>query len=78
MLRRISADLVPGRLRVHEQVHADLDARVSVDAAERDPVDLPLAQKQPPVRSVVSANCDAPPGRSVVLGRRQPLERFPP
>jgi hypothetical protein len=42
-LRSAAADVVPRRLRPNEDVHLDLDARIAIDAAQRHPMHLAVA-----------------------------------
>jgi hypothetical protein len=39
-LRGITPDVIPGRFRVDEYVHGDLNARITIDTAQGDPVHL--------------------------------------
>src|SRR5262245_38874899 len=61
MAWRVTADVIPRCLRADEDVHPDLDARIAVDAAQRDAVHLAVvrsakrraaraAEAQPPAR----------------------------
>jgi len=74
--RRVPSDVVPGSPGIHEDVHADLHARIAIDAAQRDAVHHSFMS--PAQRRATDAAETEPPPRSRLVSCQFVLTLDPP